>query len=189
MRATRIFPACLAAAGALFAAGSALAEESQDDVFGHPLPEAMDEHPPIHADTPMRADPAAPGLGYAPMLLEIGEGEALSLPRSYDQRPCPEGVVASMFGGRVSEDFIATLRCYVVPVERSGDFAQTLDQAVAAAGWEYASEAGRTVHYRRGAQQLDTRVFWMGDYGQPESQDRGFLFGVTSDPEGAAEQE
>ena len=128
-----------------------------------------------------RAPASASPLGFAPMFLEIGPGETLGLPRSYEQRPCGDDLMPMLFAGEVEQEFLDSLRCWVVPVEHSDDFAQTLDQAIVRAGWTYAGAAGEIVHYRRGSQELDIRVFWLGDYYGRETQDRGFLFGVVGE--------
>lgn len=151
--------------GAL-AAGPALAQGQQAPVSGH------GGGPPV--------------MGFAPMMLEIAEGELLSFPRSYGQEACPESVIRRIFRTELENDFVASLRCWAVPNERSGEFVQTLDQAIAAAGWEFISGAGMGAHYEKGAKELDVLIFGFDQFGdEPGQTDVGYLFGVVDTTEDA----
>lgn len=161
-------------AGAAFAAGAALAQgqpvPSHDPVPGQGAPAAP---PPGHGEV-------APGLGFAPMMLEIGDGELLSFPRSYGQKACPETVIRRIFRNEVEDAFVASLRCWAVPSERSGEFVQALDQAIVAAGWEFQSGAGMGAHYEKGEKDLDVLIFGFDQFGdEPGQTDVGYLFGVV----------
>jgi hypothetical protein len=145
-----------------------------------------DGHVPVPDETvPGHGAPMAPppvssnSVGFEPMLLEIGEGETLSFPRSYDQRPCPEPTIRRIFTTELEDDFVASLRCWAIPQERSGEFVQVLDQAVAAAGWEFQSAAGMGAHYTKDGKTLDVLVFGFDQYGEEGETDVGYLFGVV----------
>ncbi len=167
-----LFPILMAST---LCAGAALAQDMPDDA---------DHRPATDEEIAAAHRPAPPSLGFEPMVLEIGEGEELGFPRSYDQRPCPDDTVRRIFRSEVDDEFLASLRCWAVPTGKSSEFVQALDQAVPAAGWEFASGAGMGAHYTKDGKTLDILVFGFDQFGEEGETDVGYLFGVVEEGEG-----
>lgn len=164
-RTASILVACALALGG----GAAMAQ----DAHGEGGPHAGMERPDPHFVQP-------PRLGFDPMKLEISDEEMLSFPRGYEEKPCADEVLHRIFVGDVSDEFLASLRCWVIPYALSGEFVQALDEAIEAANWDYVDAAGMGAHYRKEGKELDVLVFGMDRFSDPDDTDVGYLFGVVN---------